>query len=617
MRDDRDALIESSLSLKGAVPRAASPKGARILTRESAQALPTALPWPLELSLGVRTGLALFGCVALACVLGFHALGARAIFSPAEARYSLIAREMVESGDWIQPRLNHVRYDEKPPLLYWAIGASYGWLGGSELSSRVPSALAYVATTALTFGIAYELVGPAVAPLAALVYATSVGAFLFGRFVFTDSLLVFATTLALYAFCRIVRRGGELRSVWIFYLAVGLAGMTKGLVGLVLPAALVCGYWALFEDRSFAKRLKPVLGAAVTASVFLPWHVAMALRDPAFLDFYVVNEHLRRFLHTREPVDYVSQSVTGFWVATCFWLLPWALFLPGALVSAVRSDRRRLAIPLLWSACVIVFFTLTESRMEYYAMPAFPSVAVLVGAYWNRLFRPSARSGQLLVPMLALLAISLCAVPGLFLFPGVGSGLLSTMVRNVDGYYREYFANHPAESLAMVHEMSELARPFVLLLFLVSGGVALLAASGSRRLAFALLVAGTIPCLGIVDLGMRLITPDRSQREFAQIIADHWDDGAKLVVVGAYEDLCGVTYYTHRVTHMLDPNPEDLLFGYRKGDAADLFLTQESLRREWASGARVFVLSDKRFDLPGAVVLAESPRDVLRTNHPL
>jgi hypothetical protein len=219
--------------------------------------------------------------------------------------------------------------------------------------------------------------------------------------------------------------------------------------------------------------------------------------------------------------------------------------------------------------------------------------------------------------VLALLTVSLCAVPGWFFFPESGSDFLHTMVTSVDGFYREYFANHPAGSLAMVHEMRELAQPFVLLLCLVSGGVALLGASGSRRLAFALLVAGTIPCLGIVDLGMRLVTPDRSQREFAQIVADRWDDGAKLVVVGAYEDLCGVTYYTHRPTYMLDPNPQDLLFGYRKGDAADLFLTRESLRRAWESGSRVFVLSDKSFDLPGAVVLAESPREVLRTNHPL
>ncbi len=126
--------------------------------------LPAVLEWPLDLSVGARTAIAFFGCLLLAAVMAFHLLGARGIFSPAEARYCLIAREMIESGDWIQPRFNHVRYDEKPPLLYWAIAASYRWLGPSDFASRVPSALAFVGTAAITFAIAYELAGPAAAP---------------------------------------------------------------------------------------------------------------------------------------------------------------------------------------------------------------------------------------------------------------------------------------------------------------------------------------------------------------------------------------------------------------------------------------------------------------------
>ena len=617
MRDDPDALTELRTPVGHAPPLAAARETGGVLGPQTVETLSGTLSWSFELSLGTRTLLVLLGCLAVAALLGFHALGARGIFSPAEARYSLIAREMVESGDWIQPRLNHVRYDEKPPLLYWAIAAGYAWFGQSEVSSRLPSAISYLATTALTFGIAYELAGAVVAPLAALVYATSVGTFLFGRFVFTDTLLVFSTTLALYGLCRVVTRAGELRSVAIFYVALGLAGLTKGLLGLVLPVAAACSYGILFEDRAFVKRLRPALGAGITALVFVPWHLAMALRDPSFLDFYFVNEHLRRFLNTREPVDYVPQSIPGFLAATLFWLLPWAVFLPGALVSAVRNDRRRLAIPLLWSAWVVGFFTLTGSRLEYYALPAVPALAVLVGAYWSRLFRPSTPAWQIHLPVLVLLAAALCAVPKLFLFPKGGPDLLTAIVTNVDGYYREYFVKHPAESFALRGGVLELARPFTLLVCLVSGGVTLLTANGSRRLAFALLVAGTIPCLGIADLGMRLVTLDRSQRDFARIVADHWSDGATLVVMGSYEDFCGVTYYTHRPTQMLDPQPQDLLFGARKGDAPDLFLTPESFRREWQSGSRVFVLSDKSFDLPGAIVLAESPRDVLRTNMPL
>jgi hypothetical protein len=109
---------------------------------------------------------------------------------------------------------------------------------------------------------------------------------------------------------------------------------------------------------------------------------------------------------------------------------------------------------------------------------------------------------------------------------------------------------------------------------------------------------------------------DRSQREFARILEENWTAGAHLVVVGDFEDLCGITYYTHRRTEMLDESPADLLWGYRRGDARDLFRTPEQFHREWNSSARVFVLSDRGFDLRDAVVLAESPREVLRTNQP-
>jgi hypothetical protein len=128
-------------------------------------------------------------------------------------------------------------------------------------------------------------------------------------------------------------------------------------------------------------------------------------------------------------------------------------------------------------------------------------------------------------------------------------------------------------------------------------------------------VAGTVPCLGLVDLGHRLVTLDRSQREFAQVLQRYWQDDSRLVVAGDFEDLCGITYYTHHPTQMLDSDPQDLLFGFRKGDARDSFVTTDEFRSEWHSEKRVFVLSDKSFDLPGATVLAESPRDVLRVNH--
>ena len=584
---------------------------------ELAQLPAVGAEWPFELSAAAKTVVALAGCLLLAATLAFHELGVRGIFSPAEARYSLIAREMLESGDWIQPRLNHVRYDEKPPLLYWSIAACYRIFGASDFTSRVPSALAYVGTAGLTFAIARELVGSPAAPLAALIYSTSIGPFLFGRFVFTDTLLTFCTTLSLFGLSAIARGQPGRGAALALYLGAAGAVLAKGPVGLVFPLATAASYGLWFRDPCFRRRLRPLLGLAVLAIVALPWHVALARRDPSFLDFYVFNEQVRRFLHTREPIDYVSLSIVGFWMSTLFWLLPWTLFLPGALGNAIRNDRRRLAIPLLWSASVIGFFTLARSRLEYYALPAVPALAVIVAAYWQRGFELRVRKWEFQLSAIVLVVAAAASAPKLFLFPRGGVDLLTAMVSNVDGYYREYFVLHPGESFAMVSEALRLARPFVILLFLIGSGMILLLNMARRRLAFTLLVAGIVPCLAIVDLGMRLVAADRSQRDLAEIIDRNWSEGSKLMVVGPYEDFCGVTYYTRRGTQMVDGFTEDLLFGYRKGDAADLFLSPQDFEREWHSPTRVFVVSDKSFPLPGATVLGEGPRDVLRTNHPL
>ncbi|MGH9316325.1 MAG: ArnT family glycosyltransferase, partial [Thermoanaerobaculia bacterium] len=122
-----------------------------------------------------QLALSLSGCVLLAAVLALSGLGVRPLISPAEARYGLVAREMLESGDWVQPRLNHVRFYEKPPLTYWCVAASYRLFGFNEFASRLPSALAYVGTALVTYLLAFELVGFGTAPLAALIYATSLG----------------------------------------------------------------------------------------------------------------------------------------------------------------------------------------------------------------------------------------------------------------------------------------------------------------------------------------------------------------------------------------------------------------------------------------------------------
>lgn len=561
-------------------------------------------------------GRTLAGCLLLAAALAFYDLGGRPLYSPAEARYALIALEMVESGDWIQPRLNRVRYYEKPPLLYWSTALSFFLLGTNELAARLPSALGYVATTAAVFLLAAELLGRSAAPLAALVYATAAGPFLFGRFLFTDTLLVFWLTVALLGLAQLRRPKPPRKAVFLFWGGMAFAGLTKGVVGMVFPLATAATLALVFAERELIRRLRGPAGLSLVAAIFLPWHVALAWRDSSFVRFYVVNEHICRFLGCREPTDYEAMSVAGFWGASFLWFLPWSLLLPAALVAALRRSVP-LRLPLVWSAWVLGFFTLAGGRLEYYGLPALPALAVIVAAWWRRILEASVRAVSLVVSAL-LLALMAAAFAPVAFSSGGGEGLFTALVTNLDGNYREYFSAHPGAAFPFAAEAVRLARFFVPLLLSWGVSSGLFAWSGKPRLVFSTWVGAALPLLIIVESGHRLIAPERSQREMAARVARHWEPGARLVVAGRYyEETCGITWYTRLPTAVLDGVGGDLFFGYKNGDAAGVFLQPEEFEKLWKSPIRVFVAGARGLEVGGAVVLSEGPRQLLITNHPL
>jgi len=556
------------------------------------------------------------GCLLVAGILAFSGLGKRPLISPAEARYALVAREMLESGDWIQPRLNHVRFDEKPPLTFWSVAASYQVFGFTEFASRAPSALAYVGTVLLTFLLAFELAGRGAAAPAAFVYATSLGPFLFGRFLFTDTLLVFWLTFSLLGLARIVRRGDDPAGPLMFYAGASLAGLTKGLIGLLFPFAAAAVYAIVVGGPSFLRRLRPWLGLGIVAILFLPWHTAMAWRDPEFLRFYFGGEHFARFLTRREPVNYTPLTVPAFWLSSLLWFFPWFLFLPAALPRRRGRWSRGLFLAWIWAIGILVFFTLTGSRMEYYGLPALPALAVIVGAAWRRFVICGRRSAAVRLPSLLAAALGLVLVPLLFLPAKSGLSALTGLVSSLDGYYREYFVSHPGASMVFGLELLRSARPLPVVLLLLGASTIVALARSRRRQAFALWVAGMVLILGMADGGMRLVAQDRSQRAAAEIVERNWTAGSRLVVAGDYEEACGITFYTGRSTQVVGGPGADLLFGFRRGDAPDVFLPPVSFLEEWDSPGRTFVLGGRDLSLPGSVVLFEGPRSRLLVRDP-
>jgi 4-amino-4-deoxy-L-arabinose transferase-like glycosyltransferase len=550
----------------------------------------------------------LAGCGLFAAVLAFSDLGARPLISPAEARYALVAREMLESGDWIQPHFNHARFYEKPPLTYWSVAASYRLFGFTEFASRLPSALAYIGTVLVTFLLALELVGRRTAPLAALIFATSLGPYLFGRFLFTDTLLVFWLGVSLLGLARTIQRPVSVAGPLMLYLGASLAGLTKGLIGLLFPFAAAAAYAFLLGGRDFLRRLRPGLGLSIVAIVFLPWHLLLAWKDPEFLRFYFLNEHFARFFSRRDPINYTPLSVPAFWTSTLLWMFPWILFFPSALPRRRGRWSRRLALVWIWAGGIVLFFTMTGSRMEYYALPAFPALAVILGSGWRRFLTSGRRASAILVPSLIVASVGMAVVPIVFLSERNGAGALTNLVSSLDGYYREYFAAHPKASMVFGAELLREARPFPIVLLMLGATTFLILRMARPRHAFAVWVVGLVPILGLADRGMRLVANDRSQRAAAAIVDQNWTPRARLVVAGDYEDACGITFYTGRSTQVLGGPGPDLLFGYRHGDAPEVFLTPRAFLKTWESSDRVFVLGSRNLMLPSATVLLEGPR---------
>src|SRR5579884_2934259 len=183
---------------------------------------------------GRRTVLTLLLLAAIT-VPFFYRLGAWPLFDPDEGRNAEVAREMAASGQWAVPRFDGQPYLDKPVLLFWAIAAAFRLGGVGEASARLPSALAALATTALTLASARLLLGPAPGLLAASIVATSPLVLAFARLVIFDMLLTALVTAALYCLLRARLGGAPARWLPAAGAAMGLATLTKGPVGIAVP----------------------------------------------------------------------------------------------------------------------------------------------------------------------------------------------------------------------------------------------------------------------------------------------------------------------------------------------------------------------------------------------
>ena len=378
--------------------------------------------------LAKRAWVMLLGAV---CVAYFYGLGAVPLLGPDEPRYAQVAREMYARGDWVTPWLGGHTWFEKPALLYWLMKVAYGLFGVSEFSARWGSALSGVMTVLLAgwaarraeFESREDLRGLGVT--CAAVAASTLGLLVFARASSFDTLLTTTVTGALACFyCSEVERGAG-RKTWLvgFYLFVGASLLAKGLVGVVVPGAVVVVYYAMRRRWPGLLRLGVPWGTLLVLMVAATWYgPVIARHGQAFVDEFFVQHHFARYVsnkyHHPQPFWFYLPVTLGL-------ALPWTAFLVSGMAGAVGTNARAedaasklRVLALAWLLVPVLFFSVSGSKLPGYVLPALPGAALLAGDALHRYLR--GHGGLVAMRLTGLLALAAFAAGVAFLVFHVG-----------------------------------------------------------------------------------------------------------------------------------------------------------------------------------------------------
>ncbi|HEU5337240.1 MAG TPA: glycosyltransferase family 39 protein, partial [Terriglobales bacterium] len=323
-----------------------------------------------------------------------------ALLDDADSVHAEAAREMVLRHDWVTLHIDGIRYLEKAPLLYWGMAASFKAFGVSDWSARLPLALGVLALLLCTFRLGRRIFGLEGGLYSALALGACFGIYIYTRFQIPDVLVALWLTLGFDFFLQGLEESPPSRlACWGLAAATALNVLTKGLIGLVFPGAIILAFLLLTGNLRHLARMHLLSSTVVFLAIAAPWHILAALHNPTqghvrgFLWFYFVNEHFLRYLNERVPRDYGTVPLGVFWALLLLWLAPWSAFLPQAvraiplrwrkLQSGLTARERGNLLFLVWAAVIMVFFSFS-TRQEYYNLPALPAIALLVGGWLER-----------------------------------------------------------------------------------------------------------------------------------------------------------------------------------------------------------------------------------------
>jgi 4-amino-4-deoxy-L-arabinose transferase-like glycosyltransferase len=350
----------------------------------------------------------------LAAILYRPGLGRPALWEPDEGRYAEIAREMVVSGDYVTPRDDFELYFEKPPLVYWANAASIKIFGANEFAVRLPAALFSVGQVVITAALADAMFGATAGFFAALVLALSPLFFGFARFATLDPALAFFLTAALGAFYIAARydsfsQPSARRWMLISAAMLAMGTLAKGPIAMLLGGAIAVTWLAVEHRLRQVAQMPLVWCGVIYAAIVLPWFILMEVRNPGFIRFFFIHEHLERYVSSSEhgwgPWFFIPIVIGGMWPWIFFVPLGWsAMRADDTLPNSAPASSRRSAGSYLaiWFIVVFVFFSIPRSKLGSYILVALPPLAVFAGYGLARLQALEDASRRRLLAVIAI-----------------------------------------------------------------------------------------------------------------------------------------------------------------------------------------------------------------------
>ncbi len=499
-------------------------------------------------------------------ILWFGNLEYRKLIRPDEGRYAEIPREMVVSGDWTTPRLNDLKYFEKPPLQYWATAVAYEVFGEHQWTSRIWPALTGFAGLLLAWFTGTRLFGREAGIYAALVLGSSLLYAMIAHVNTLDMGVTFFITLGIFSLLLAQKEEqAAQRRNWMLvaWAALALAVLSKGLMGVVLPGAALFLYSVFNRDIIIWKRMHWITGLLVFLLIAVPWFVLVIKANPEFFQRFFIYEHFQRFtskVHGRyQPWYYfIPIMLLG--------MLPWTMLMLDTVLRSWRSGVQKVKafsperFLLVWLVFVYVFFSISDSKLPSYVLPMFPALALLMGKQLAEM--KARRLFWMTIPSLVAVAILL--------------GIAPFISRTADTPLQlEMYGNY---SVWLV---------IALVFWLIGMGVAMwLLRRENKMVAVIVLAFSSLVATQAAVSGYNTIAPERSAYNLANAIRPLIKPDVPFYSVSCYEQT--LPFYLKRTFTLVDFQDE-MDFGI-KMEPERWVPTVDVLAKRWSTQAEAYAI---------------------------